>query len=375
AKTASRPVEINDYFELMPMNWATVIPLFDRNQRICGIILFEGLKREERLGNSLKPMLDLAVSAGRALGSALYCTQHRPIRAARRIVELRQEYVNTTAKRKWLRYGLPIILLIGLLVLPIQYKIKGNASILAVRQTSLPALVPNARLLEVLVRESEPVKQGQVLALFDASDLRLQLAQVEQEYERSLLESDAALNMGNESQMEISRLNAEKALAVAEKLRADIARAEVRAPFDGVVLGAHTLSTRIGAVLPMGEPVLQVIDPSKWQVKANLRERDLIYLERRLHEYGPVPATLRLASNPTHIHELELSHADQLAYGLDTSQGEYEFTAVLPLNAVLGDAAFLKSGFTGRISFEAGPRSIAYIVFNDFYYFITVRFF
>jgi multidrug resistance efflux pump len=230
-------------------------------------------------------------------------------------------------------------------------------------------------LREVLVREGEPVKAGQVLARFETRDLMLQLSQVEQEYERSLLESDAALNAGNESQMQISRLKASQAAAVAEKLRADLDRAVIKAPFDGWVLGAQTLSTRLGEVLRMGEPMLQVIDPSAWQVKAAMRERDLVFLDERLRQNGPIPATLRLASNPAHTYRLELAASSQLAYGLDTSIGEYQFTAMLPLNAALDDSRYLKSGFTGQISFDAGKQPIAYVLFKDFINYITVRFF
>lgn len=374
SKTATRPPEVNEYFDLMPMNWATVIPLFDRNQRICGILLFEGVKLEEKLSNSLKPMLDLAVSAGRALGTSLYFNQHRSMRIARRLVRVRQHYVNTPIKRKWLRFGLPVAILAAILAFPVDHTLKGNASVLAVRQNTLPALV-GARLLEVTVREGEEVKEGQILARFDTRDIQLQLSQLEQEYERSLLESDAALNQGNEAQMQISRLNAAKAAAMANKLRLDLARTTMRAPFDGLVLGAQTLSTRIGEVLRIGEPALQVVDPAQWQVKATLRERDLIFLDRRLQENGPVPASLRLASNPTAKHELELNAPNQLAYGLDTALGEYQFTAMLPLHARLDDSTFLKSGFTGRITFNAGKRSVAYVLFHDFIDYLRVRFF
>ena len=71
---------------------------------------------------------------------------------------------------------------------------------------------------------------------------------------------------------------------------------------------------------------------------------------------------------------MELGNSEQLAYGLDTLVGEYQFTAMLPLNTVLDDAAFLKSGFTGQISFEAGTHPLAYVLFKDFVDFIRVRF-
>jgi hypothetical protein len=374
SKTASRPPEVNEYFEVMPMNWATVIPLFDREDRVCGILLFEGVKLDEKLAGMLKPMMELAASAGKSLGTTLYLTQHRSVHFARRLVAMHQEYVDTPAKRKWMRFGLPVLLVAGVLALPIPYTIKGNASVLPVNQSALPALV-STRLLEVDVHEGQEVKQGQILARFETTDLQLQLSQAEQEYQRALVESDAALNLGNEAQMEIARLNADKAAAAAEKLQIDISRAVLRAPFDGLVLGAQDLSTRVGEILRMGEPALRVVDPTAWQVKATLKERNLINLDQRLHAVGPVPATLRLAANPANKYHLTLTASRQLAYGLDTTTGEYLFTAMLPLNVRLDQRDFLKAGFTGQLTFDAGIRPLAYVLFKDFFEFLTIRFF
>lgn len=374
SKTDSRPPEVNEYFEVIPMNWATVIPLFDRESQVCGILLFEGVKLDEKLASMLKPMMELAASAGKSLGTTLYLTQHRSVRIARRLVAMHHEYVNTPAKRRWTRFGLPLLLVAGVLAVPIPYTVKGNAEVLPVNQSTLPALV-STRLMDVDVREGEPVKKGQILARFDTTDLRLQLSQAEQEYQRSLVESDYALNQGNEAQMEIARLNADKAAAAAEKLRLDIARAVLRAPFDGMVLGAQNLSTRVGEVLRMGEPALQLVDPTAWQVKATLKERSLIILDKRLRRFGPVPATLRLSANPAHKYELTLTGSHQLAYGLDTTTGEYLFTAMLPLNTPGDQNEFLKAGFTGQLTFDAGIRPLAYVLFIDFYDFLKIRFF
>lgn len=374
SKTPTRPPEINQYFDVMPMNWATVIPLFDRDQRVCGIILFEGTKIDPKLSASFKPMTDLAASAGKSLGTALYQSQNFSLRIARRFVTWRKEYVNTSAKRRWVRYGTPVLALACALALPIPDSVKGNASVLPTKQTTLPALV-STRLVEVNVREGEAVKKNQVLARFDTTDIQLQLAQAEQEYQRSLVESDAAMNANNEAQMQIARLNAAKAASIAEKLRLELSRAVLRAPFDGLALGAQTLSTRVGEVLRVGETALQVVDASTWQVKANLKEHDLIFLDMRLHDHGPVPATLRLSANPAYKYQLELAQSAQLAYGLETNTGEYQFTAMLPFNGNIDGPSFLKAGFTGRITFDVGVRPLAYVFFKDFIDYLTVRFF
>ena len=183
------------------------------------------------------------------------------------------------------------------------------------------------------------------------------------------------MNAGNEAQMQMSRLNADKAAAMAEKLRQDLVRAVIRAPFDGLVLGAQTLSTRVGEVLRMGEPALQVVDPAAWQVKASLKERDLIFLERQLRQRGPVSATLRLAANPAYKYHLELVANNQLAYGLDTTTNQYLFTAMLPLSNPPDSATLLKAGFTGQLTFESGVRPLAYVLFKDFSDYLIVRFF
>lgn len=374
SKTDTRPQEVNEYFDVMPMNWATVIPLFDRDQRVCGILLFEGTKIEEKLGTSFKPMMELAVSAGNSLGTTLYCSQNSSMRLARWVIALRRDYVNTPAKRKWLRFGLPLFVIVAVLVFPVPYSVKGNASVLPVKQNALPALV-SAKLLEVNVREGETVKKGQILARFDTKDIRLQLAQAEAEQDRSLAESEASLAVGNEVQMRIQRFNADKAEASAEKFRMDLDRAVIQAPFDGLVLGAQTLSNRVGEVLRVGETALQIVDPSAWQVKASLKERDLIILDRQLNRLGPVQAALRLSANPARQYQLELNASNQLAYGLDTSTGQYEFTAMLPLSGHLDNSSALKAGFTGQVTFRTGTRSLAYFLFKDFVDYLTVRFF
>lgn len=374
SKVATRPEEVNDYFEIMPMNWATVLPLFDRDNRVCGIVLFEGTKASDKLMSTISQMRDLAVSAGRAIGTALHWSRQPSLRMAQGWVNARQAYVNTPAKRKWLRYGLPLVSTIAILAFPVSYRLKGDATVLPVKQTSLPALV-SARLLDVRVREGETVKAGQLLARFDTRDLELQLRQSEQEIERSLVESDTAMSLGHEAQMQLSRLNAAKARTIAEKIKNDINKSTLVAPFDGVVLGAQALSTRIGEVVRLGEPVLQVVDPSDWQVRISMREQDLIYLGDHLNETGPIPASLTLIADPSRSYDLELASPTQIAYGLDTSQGKYDFITVLPLATSVDDVNLLKSGFAGRATFKAGRKPVAYILFKDFINFLRVRFF
>lgn len=374
SKTAARPREVNEYFEVLPMNWATVLPLFDRQNHVCGIVLFEGNRPPEKLETSFLHMRDLAVSAGRSLGTSLHWNKHRSLRLAQWSISFRDNLLNTPAKKLLINYALPITLLIASLIMPVTYRVKGEASIVSATHTTLPVLTP-ARLLSISVREGQIAKSGELLATFDTTELQLQHRQALQEYQRALVESDAALAAGNEAQMQMSRLSAAKASAMAEKLSNDIRLSSLRAPFDGMVLGAQSLTNRIGQYFRQGEPALEIVDPQNWQVKVALREQDIDFMERRLQEKSVVPATLKLAADPATAYDLKLSNSSQLAYGLDISSGKYFFGAVLPLELAETQGALFKSGFSGRVSFDVATRPLGYVLFRDFANFIRLKFF
>lgn len=373
AKTATRPAEVNEYFEVLPMNWATVLPLFDRQNGVCGIVLFEGVKQPEKLEASFLHMRDLAVSAGRSLGTSLHWNKQRALRTAHRWISFRQKLVNTPAKRWLTKVALPAAIIIAVLLFPVTYNVKGRANVIPAVQNTLPVLSP-ATLLSVSVQEGQMVAKGQVLATFDTTELALQLRQAMDEYRRALVESDAARNAGNEAQMQMSRLTAAKWQAQVEKLDNDIRNSTIRAPFDGMVLGAQSLANRIGQYMRQGEPIMAIADPHHWQVKVALTEQDITYLQRHMPSDRPVPAGLKLAADPTKTFPLELSSPAQLAFGLDTVEGKYFFGVVLPLQLDVSQSTLVKSGFSGRVSFDVNRRPLGYTLFRDFFNFLRYRF-
>ena len=373
AKVATRPDEVNEYFDAVPMNWATVMPLFDRQERVRGILLFEGIKKPEKLDATILQMRDLAISAGRTLGAALYWQRQPAARAARRWINFRNKIVNTPRREKWTRWGVPILAVVLLLVFPITFNVKGSARVEPRERISLAAFAA-VKLLSVEVREGQSVTKDQVLARFDTLDLELQIRSVRQELERNRIEADSALSAGDELKMQSARIAANKSLIALEKYERDLERLTIRAPFDGIVLGAQNLSSRIGQVTKPGEPVLEVIDPRSWRVRIDLREQDLRTLDYRLAEHSPIEGSVRLAANPTFAYDLVLSERDQLRYGLDSSRGEYSFQVSLPLEAEPSQLDLLKSGFAGRASFACGKRPVAYVLFHDFINFLRLRF-
>lgn len=370
-KTATRPEAINQYFELLPMNWATSLPLFDRAGQVCGILLFEGQKDADKAKGTFLNMRDLAYSGGRSLGTSLYWNKQRSYKLIQSIAQLKSRYINTNKRSLMLKVWLPIVIALLILCMPVRFKIGGEAMLRPTNFQSLSSMV-SARLDKVLVREGQSVHKGDLLAVIETRDLALQLHQAQQEYQRYLAESDLARNIGDETLMQIAQLSASKQAALADKYKFQISQAEVRAPFDGVIIGPLNLQMRVGDVLNKGDTIVEMAQPDSWEVKIDIREQDLVFLEKSLLNEKAIRSELKFNADPTKTHTLILSDLAQLSYGLETRFGNYAFAAILPINESM-DTGQLKIGYTGNAEFLMGRRPLAYIMFRDVVHFFRVR--
>lgn len=386
AKAASRPEAVNRYFEVIPMNWSTVLPLYDRDNAVCGTLLFEGQQTNEKMAALFMQMRDLAVSGGRALSTSLVWHRRRTLRTARVLMRWRDALLGASRRRLAIKYGLPLTLVVALLAFPFPYRVRGDATLRPVTIQSVAALT-TGRLMEVNAREGDRVTAGQVLCVLDSTDLELQMRQAEQEYERNLTEASLALHQDrSETRMQIARLNADKALTMVEKLRRDIELTVIRAPFDGLLIGPHDLTQRKGQIIRAGDTVAEVVDPRHWEVKASVREQDVPtliaeveHLQSRDREAG-IPGELRLTANPNHIYPLTLTDPSGFAHRLDTTNGKYNFSAIVPMTDVTdavgsSPALELKTGYSGRVRFACGRRALARILFGDFIRFLKINLF
>ncbi len=381
SKTASRPDAVNRYFDVIGMNWSTVLPLYDRDNRVCGTLLFEGQQTNDKMAALFMQMRDLAVSGGRALSTALVWERRRTLRGARVLMRWRDQLMGTSRRRIAIKYGLPAIATIALLAYPFSYRISGDATARPVNVQTLSALT-NGRLLSVEAREGDRVKKGQILCTLDSSDLRLQLQQAEQERERAETEASLALRQErSETRMQIARLSAKKAETMAQQLRREIEFTEIRAPFDGIVVGPQDLTQRRGQVVRIGETVAEIVDPTRWEVRVSVREQDVptlieaVEARRRAEPTGGVPAEMVLTANPNVSYTLHLVSPTSFAHRLDTSGGKYNFSAILPLEGTGTLGAEIKPGYTGNIKFSCGRRPLAQLLFGDFIRFLKLTFF
>ncbi len=381
AKVSSRPDAVNRYFDVIPMNWSTVLPLYDRDNRVCGTLLFEGQQSTEKIAPLFMQMRDLAVSGGRALSTALIWHRRRALRCARVLMRWRDALFASSGRRLTVKYGLPALLLVGLMAFPFSYHVRGDATMRPANVQTVAALTAG-RLMEVNAREGDRVKKGQILCVLDATDLELQLRQVEQDRDRAQTEAALALRQErSETRMQIARLSAERYQAMADKIKHDLEQTVIRAPFDGVLVGPQDLTQRRGQVVRIGETVAEIVDPTHWEVKVSVREQDVPTLAnevrwRKSHGDAGVDGTLVLTAFPNETYSLQLADPAGFSHRLDTSSGKYNFSAVLPLAqqpTAAGDTAEMKIGYTGKAKFTCRRRPLAAILFGDFFRFLKVN--
>ena len=126
-----------------------------------------------------------------------------------------------------------------------------------------------SRLASVSVRPGDRVEKDMVVARFDTAPLELERARLLAERrvaELKLKDAVAANDVAAAGQARAEWAMVESRLAAVEW---KLARSAVRAPFDGVVLDGD-LVPKIGDVIPLGEPLMQVGSTDEWRVELHV---------------------------------------------------------------------------------------------------------
>lgn len=125
------------------------------------------------------------------------------------------------------------------------------------------------RLAAVLVSPGDAVTEGQAVAEFDVSGLRVEREQVAAEVAIAQIDEDRALAAVSPAEAALARAERRRAEARLAEIDRRIALATVRAPIAGRVLSGDP-RRRIGESLPVGEPLFEIADESEWTVEIEM---------------------------------------------------------------------------------------------------------
>lgn len=201
---------------------------------------------------------------------------------------------------------------------------------------------------EAPVRAGDPVRRGQVLARLDDKDLRLDQSRWEAELEVALRKEREALASGNRVEQRLASAQAAQASAMLELAQDKLARTEIVAPFDGVVVRGD-LSQQLGSPVETGKLLFELAPLDAWRVILKIDERDIAHL--RPGQRGE----LVLASLPGQVQPFTVKRITSVAVAED---GRNYFR----VEAELAEkSAPLRPGMEGVAKVDAGRASLLWV--------------
>jgi len=201
---------------------------------------------------------------------------------------------------------------------------------------------------QVNVRPGDSVMSGQVLAELATQDLqaermkrRSELAQHENVYK-------AALARADRTQLVINQARAAEAQAQLALIENQLQRAQLRAPFDGIVIKGD-LPQQLGAPVQRGEVLLTLAPDDRYRLIVEVDERDVALVDAGLH------GRLVLTAEPNAVFDFSVVRLLPVAVAAD---GRNFFEAEGALEAA---GKTLRPGMRGVAKIAAGRRPAAWI--------------
>lgn len=227
----------------------------------------EELDYLDSLALGLAPALEMKREADQGAAARL-------LRTARRWLGLATDTAHPAIK---LGLGLAVVVLLLLAIVPAPFRISSQALVEGAVQRA--AVAPfEGYLREAPARAGDKVKTGQVLAVLDDKDLRLERVRWESELQVALQKEREGMAKGNRVDQSLAAAQANQARAQLDLVLGKLERVNVIAPFDGVVVKGD-LSQQLGSPLEQGKVLFELAPLDAWRVVLKVDERDIGYVK------------------------------------------------------------------------------------------------
>jgi multidrug resistance efflux pump len=249
----------------------------------------------------------------------------------------------------------------AILLFPWKDNIEGNCTLMP-EQHSIVASEVDGRVEKVFVREGSAVKRGDQLIQLDRRKLQVELDAANKEV--LTLQAEAERLRGgvpsDEAGAQVAMLKADAMRENVRRLEQELESATLRAPMDGVVM-TKEVEKRVGEVIQMGTPLLEIAALGPWDVKVDVNQKDIGRLEQRL-EKGPIDVSYILYSQTAFTLHSKLTHVRQISAAAEAREAEHVFVVTvedveIPENI----RPAMRPGLTGRVWFELGRRPLGWL--------------
>lgn len=240
------------------------------------------------------------------------------------------------------------VLLVAIVFLvPVSYRVESPFLMRSDALAHLPAPY-DGYLVEVLVRPGDVVTKGQTLARLDDSDLLIEESAAKAELQRYASEAEQAEANRQLADMRVALAMKAQAQARLELCRYRLARAVLRAPYDGVLIEGD-LRERIGAPVRTGDVLMKVTQLAGLYIEMQVPERDIdLILASRTAEVA-------FASRPEETFAVEVVRIEPSAVP------DRDGNRFIVRGKLTGNADWFRPGMSGIAKINAGKRNLAWI--------------
>ncbi len=197
-------------------------------------------------------------------------------------------------------------------------------------------------------RAGDVVEEGDVIARLDQRDMQLQRLRYVAAREQHQLELQRALAEGNRADINVTKARIREAGAQVRLLDEMIARATIKAPFDGLVVSGD-LSQKVGAPVERGDRLFRLTPLNGYRLVMFVDERKVSEVEK--NQQGAV----RFASFPDLTWPVEVTNitpVTEIRDGANVFRVEGQMT---------GDVVRLRPGMEGVVRLEGRERRLVAI--------------
>ncbi|MGQ0752038.1 MAG: efflux RND transporter periplasmic adaptor subunit [Betaproteobacteria bacterium] len=249
-----------------------------------------------------------------------------------------------------LALALPLVAAAVVLFVPLPYHVTAPARLEGAIQRALVA-ASDGYIQQIAVRPGDTVKQGQVIAELARQDLLLERSKWESELAQQLNAYGTALARADRPLLMVNHAKAAEARAQLELIEKRIERAQIKAPFDGIVISGD-LTQSLGAPVRRGDTLMVIAPQGRYRLIVEVDERDIA-------DVNPGAAgRIVLAALPGQPFSFEVQRLTPVSA---TREGRHYFEVEGRIDA---RAAALRPGLQGIARIEADARPLASRLFG-----------
>lgn len=363
--------EADAYFSESNLNGVLALPIKSRDGKRLGTFLAETVSDKPWTEPAQRMAALLVEPIGHTLAASREFHDLPLLPVMQQLRKTKTALLGPRRNRILATIGIPVALLLVLIFMPWKLKVEGDCTLLPSVRAVAPSEI-GGRISEVLVREGDEVRAGQVLARLDDTKINLDLAVARQEKARFETEADKFRVAGDEGQRRVAELQAELAAHEIARLKHDLTLCEIKSPIAGHVL-TKDLHLKVGQVLQEGDVFCEIANLDRWQCVIDVRESDVSQIEEQLRDGNEVPVDFILYSHTTQKRQASvrsLAAISQLSTAADR-HNVYQVTAEVDPDPAL--AREFKPGYTGRAKLDAGWHMAGYAFTRRFVNFVRVE--